>query len=105
MSRPVTSHFQVSSQLEVQKPSQTAAERGEAKLRILDFKTTRSEFQKPSQTATKRGEAKLRILDFKNTQSDFKKMTAAEWSEAELRLYNFKEISPSQSWSQAVGTS
>ena len=36
---------------EVQRPSQTAAERGEAELRILDFKTTWSEFQKPSDTA------------------------------------------------------
>ena len=50
---------------EVQRPSQTAAERGEAELRILDFKTTWSEFQKPSQTAAERGEAELRILDFK----------------------------------------
>ena len=31
--------------------SQTAAERGEAELRILDFETTWSEFHMPSQTA------------------------------------------------------
>ena len=45
--------------------SQTATEQGEAKLHILDFKTTWSEFQKPSQTATEQGEAELRIIDFK----------------------------------------
>ena len=32
---------------QIKKPSQTATERGEAELRILDFKTTQSEFQKP----------------------------------------------------------
>ena len=42
-------------------PSQTAAERGVAEMRILDFKTTWSEFQKPNQTAAMRGEAELRI--------------------------------------------
>ena len=52
-------------------PSQTAAEQGEAKLRILDFKTTWSEFQKSSQIAAKQGKAELRILDFKTTWSEF----------------------------------
>ena len=56
----------------------------------------------PSQTPAMRGEAELRILDFKNTWSDFQNTTAAEWSEAELRLYNLKETSPPQSQSQAV---
>ena len=51
--------------------------RGEAKLRILNFKTTWSEFQKPYQTAAARGEA-------------------------ELRIYNLKKTSPTQSRSQAV---
>ena len=51
-------------------PSQTAAEQGEAELRILNFKSTYSEFQKPSQTATERGKAKLRILNFKATFSE-----------------------------------
>ena len=37
--------------------------RGEAKVRILDFKTTWSEFQKPSQTAAVRGKAELRIYN------------------------------------------
>ena len=55
--------------LEFRKPSQTAAMRGEAELRILDFKITWSEFQRASQTATKRGNAELRILDFKTTWS------------------------------------
>ena len=61
------SHFRVSSYSEFQMPSQTAAERGEAELRILNFKTTWSEFQRPSQTAAERGKAELRILNFKTT--------------------------------------
>ena len=66
--------------------------RGEAEVRILDFKTTWSEFQKASQTATKQGEAELRILDFKTTWSEFQKpsQTAAKRGEAELRILNFK---------------
>ena len=63
---------------EFQETSQTAPERGEAELRILYFKTTFSEFQKPSQTATERGKAELGILDFKNKWSDFQNTTAAE---------------------------
>ena len=39
--------------------------RGEAKLRILDFKTTWSEFQKASQTAVMRGKAELRLYNLK----------------------------------------
>ena len=46
-------------------PSQTAA--AKVRLRILNFKTTWSEFQKASQTATERGEANIRMLDFKTT--------------------------------------
>ena len=45
-------------------PCWTAAERGEAKLRTLDFKTIWSEFQKPSQTAAERGVAEPCILRF-----------------------------------------
>ena len=71
--RPVTSHFQFLSCTEFLKPSQTAAERGEAELRTLDFKTTWSEFQKTSQTTAERGVAELRILDFKTTWSEFQK--------------------------------
>ena len=41
--------------------------RGEAEVRILNFRTTWSEFQKASQTATKRCNAELRILNFKET--------------------------------------
>ena len=41
--------------------------RGEAEVRILNFKTTWSEFQMTSQTATEQGEAKLRILEFANS--------------------------------------
>ena len=48
---------------EVQRPSQTAAEQGEAKLRILNFKTTWSEFKKPYQTAAVQVEAELRIYN------------------------------------------
>ena len=40
---------------------------------LFDFKTSWSEFQKPSQTAAERGEAELRILDFKTTWSEFQK--------------------------------
>ena len=52
-------------------PSQTPAGRGEAKLRVFDFKTTWSEFQMTSQTATDQGEAELRVFDFKTTWSVF----------------------------------
>ena len=45
--------------------------RGEAEVRILNFKTIWSEFQEPSQSAAKRGEAELRILNFKTTWSEF----------------------------------
>ena len=45
--------------------SQTATERGEAELRILNFKTTWSEFEKPSQINVRRGEAELRIYNLK----------------------------------------
>ena len=55
-------------------PSHTAAEQGEAELRILDFKTTWSEFQKPSQTAAEQGKDELLTLDFKTTWSEFKKL-------------------------------
>ena len=71
--RPVPYHFRFLSCSEFQKTSQTAAERGEAELRILDFKTTWSEFQKACLTAAERGEAELRILDFKTTWSEFQK--------------------------------
>ena len=79
---------------EFQKASQTAAEQGEAELRILNFKTTWSEFQKASPTAAERGEAGLRTLDFKTTWSEFQKasQTAAEQGEAKLRILNFKTI-------------
>ena len=77
---------------EFQRPSQTASEQGNAELRILDFKTTWSEFQKPSQTATEQSEAKLRILNFKTTWSEFQKpsQTTTEQGEAELRILDFK---------------
>ena len=66
--------------------------RGEAGVRILEFKTTWSEFQKARKTATKPGNAKLRILDFKTTWSEFQKasLTAAERGKAELRILHFK---------------
>ena len=38
---------------------------GKAEVGILDFKTTWSEFQKPCQTAAVQGEAKLRIYNLK----------------------------------------
>ena len=55
----------------VPKTSLTTAGRGEAKLRILDFKTTWPEFQKTSQTAAERGDAELRIINFKTTWFEF----------------------------------
>ena len=66
--------------------------RGEAELRILNFKTTWSEFQKASQTAAERGKAELRILDFKTTWSEFKKasQTAAEQGKAKLCILTLK---------------
>ena len=45
------------------RPQSDRCYRGEAEVRILDFKTIWSEFQKASQTATMRGKAKLRILE------------------------------------------
>ena len=86
------SHFQISLRLEVQRPNQTATERGEAELRILNFKTSWSEFQQPSKTAAERGEAELHILYFKTTLSEYQKpsQTAPERGEAELRILNFK---------------
>ena len=41
--------------------------RGEAEVRILDFKTTWSEFQKPSQTATEQGKVKVCLFNFRTT--------------------------------------
>ena len=49
------------------RPLSDCCRRGEAKVRILDFKTTWSEFQKATQTATEQGEAELGILNFKTT--------------------------------------
>ena len=68
------------------------AERGEAKLRILDFKITWSEFQKASLTAAERGEAELRILDFKTSWSEFQKpsQTATEQGKVKVCLFNSK---------------
>ena len=56
--------------LEFQKHSQTAAVRGEAELRTLNFKTIWSECQRVSQTTAARGEAKLRILDMVRVPED-----------------------------------
>ena len=74
------------------RPRSDCCRRGEAEVRILNFKTTWSEFQRASQTATEWGKAKLGILDFKTTWSEFQKssQTATEQGEAKLRLLNFK---------------
>ena len=50
------------------------------------------------------GEAKVHILDFKTTWLELKKpcLTAVAQSEVEQRTYNLKKILPSQSLSQAV---
>ena len=47
--------------------------RGEAKVHILDFKTTWSESQKVIQTATEQGKAEQFIFDFETTLSEFQK--------------------------------
>ena len=59
--------------------------RGEAEVRIIDFKTTWSEFQKASQTATEQGKAKLLILDFKTTLSEFQRPSQTALAEAKPR--------------------
>ena len=69
-------------------PSQTAAEQGVVKLRILDFKTTWSEFQKPFQTAAKRGVAELRIFNFKTTWSEFQKASHLSFKELPFKCFS-----------------
>ena len=50
------------------RPQSDRCHRGEAKVRIFNFKTTWSEFQRVIQTATaEQDKAKVRILEFKNT--------------------------------------
>ena len=49
------------------RPQSDRCGQGEDEVCILDFKTTWSEFKKASQTAAMRGKAELRILDFKTT--------------------------------------
>ena len=49
------------------RPQSDRYRQGEAEVRILDFKTTWSEFQKASETATEQGNAKLCILNYKTT--------------------------------------
>ena len=48
-------------------PKSDCCRQGEAKVRIINFKTTWSEFQKPYKTAAAQGEAELRILNFITT--------------------------------------
>ena len=72
-SRQVSSSHTFKFHLEVQRPSQTASERGEAKLWILNFKTIWSKFQKVSQISAEQGEAKLRELDYKTLWSEFQR--------------------------------
>ena len=66
---------------------------GEAKVRILDFKTTWSESQRVSQTAPEQGKAEQCIFDLKTTWSEFQKpsQTAAVRGEALLCVYNLKK--------------
>ena len=66
--------------------------RGEAEVRILDFKTTWSEFHRPSRTATGQGKAELRIFDFKITRSEFQRpsQTATEQGKANRCIPNSK---------------
>ena len=69
------------------RPQSDRCRRGEAKVRILDFKTTWSEIQKPSQTAAERGKAELRILDFKTTWSVFQKPSQTATAVEEKESY------------------
>ena len=74
------------------RPKQDCCGRGEAEVRIIDFKTTWSEFQMPSQTSTEHGEAELCIFYFKNTCSEFQKasQTATKGGKAKLYILNLK---------------
>ena len=54
-------------------PQSDRCRRGEAKVRIFNFKATWSEFQKGSQTATEQGKAEQYIFHFKTTWSEFQK--------------------------------
>ena len=49
------------------RPQWNRCRRGEAEVRIIDFKTMWSEFQKASQTTAERGEAELRVFNSKTT--------------------------------------
>ena len=59
---------------------------------------------RPQSEHCRRGKAKVRILYFATTWSEFQKpyLTAAARGEAELRIYDLKKTSPTQSRSQAV---
>ena len=75
------------------RPQWDRCRRGEAEVRILDFKTTWSEFQKSSETTVERGKAELRTLNFKTTWSEFQKPsdTAGEWGKAkQVCILNFR---------------
>ena len=62
------------------RPQSDHCRRGEAEVRIFNFKTTWSEFQKGSQTATQQGKAEQCIFNFKTTWSEFQRpsQTATE---------------------------
>ena len=47
------------------RPQSDRCRRGKAKVRILDFKTTWFEFQKPCQTSATQGEAKVYVYNLK----------------------------------------
>ena len=53
------------------RPQSDCCRRGEAEVRILNFKTTWSEFQRASQTDAKRGNAEISILDFKTIYRNY----------------------------------
>ena len=67
------------------RPQSDCYRRGEAEVRILNFKTTWSEFYKASQTATEQGEAELCILNFKTTWSKFQIPSQTAPAEAQPR--------------------
>ena len=74
------------------RPQSDCCHQGEAKVRILDFKTTWSKFQNTSQTATEQGKAEQCIFDFKTPWSEFQwpGQTATEQGKAKLCILDSK---------------
>ena len=74
-------------------PQSDCCHRGEAKVRILDFKTTWSESQKVSQTTTKQGKAEQCIFDLKTIWSEFQKPSQTAGSITSKIIFFKKSLS------------